>query len=39
MANVKMPREEAGSALEHIGKITIYLIDPCYREAVYRVAC
>ncbi len=37
MANVKMLLEEAGSCLEHICKITIYLIDPRYREPVYRV--
>jgi enamine deaminase RidA (YjgF/YER057c/UK114 family) len=36
MANVKMLLEEAGSRLEHICKITIYLVDPRYREAVYR---
>jgi enamine deaminase RidA (YjgF/YER057c/UK114 family) len=36
MANIKMLLEEAGSSLEHICKITIYLIDPRYREAVYR---
>ena len=28
---------EAGAKLEHICKITIYLIDPRYREDVYRV--
>ena len=37
MANVKMLLEEAGSCLDHICKITIYLIDPRYREPVYRV--
>lgn len=37
MANIKMLLEEAGSQLEHITKITIYIIDPRYREAVYRV--
>ncbi|BBE70906.1 RidA family protein [Oharaeibacter diazotrophicus] len=37
MANVEMLLKEAGSRLEHITKITIYLIDPRYREAVYRV--
>ncbi len=37
MANIKMLLDEAGSALEHICKITIYIIDPRYREAVYRV--
>lgn len=36
MANVKMLLEEAGSDLSHITKITIYIIDPRYREAVYR---
>jgi enamine deaminase RidA (YjgF/YER057c/UK114 family) len=36
MANVKMLLEEAGSCLEHVCKITIYIIDPRYREAVYR---
>ena len=28
---------EAGSKLEHICKITIYIVDPRYRETVYRV--
>ena len=37
MANIKMLLEEAGSRLEHICKLTIYLIDPRYREPVYRV--
>ena len=36
MANIKMLLEEAGSKLEHICKITIYLVDPRYREPVYR---
>jgi enamine deaminase RidA (YjgF/YER057c/UK114 family) len=36
MANVKMLLEEAGSCLEQVCKITIYIIDPRYREAVYR---
>jgi enamine deaminase RidA (YjgF/YER057c/UK114 family) len=36
MANIAMLLEEAGSKLEHICKITIYLVDPRYREAVYR---
>jgi enamine deaminase RidA (YjgF/YER057c/UK114 family) len=36
MANIKMLLEEAGSRLEHICKITIYLTDPRYREPVYR---
>ena len=37
MNNIKMLLEEAGSSLQHICKITIYIIDPRYREAVYRV--
>ncbi len=37
MANIKMLLEECGATLEHICKLTIYLIDPRYREAVYRV--
>lgn len=37
MANIDMLLREAGSRLDHICKITIYIIDPRYREAVYRV--
>ncbi|MNI72345.1 Enamine/imine deaminase [compost metagenome] len=37
MANIAMLLKEAGGELEDICKITIYLIDPRYREAVYRV--
>jgi enamine deaminase RidA (YjgF/YER057c/UK114 family) len=37
MSNVRMLLEEAGSKLEDICKITIYLTDIRYREAVYRV--
>lgn len=36
MANIKMLLEEAGSKLEHVCKITIYITDPRYREPVYR---
>ncbi len=36
MANIKELLEEAGSSLDHICKITIYITDPRYREAVYR---
>ncbi|MEB4613340.1 RidA family protein [Leucobacter sp. M11] len=36
MANIKMLLEEAGSGLEDIVKVTVYLIDPRYREDVYR---
>jgi enamine deaminase RidA (YjgF/YER057c/UK114 family) len=37
MANIAMLLEEAGGTLEDIVKVTIYLIDSQYREAVYRV--
>ena len=37
MYNIKMLLGEAGSQLDHITKITIYLVDPRYRETVYRV--
>ncbi len=37
MENVKMLLEEVGSRLDHVCKITIYLVDPRYREDVYRV--
>lgn len=37
MQNIKMLLEEAGSTLNEIVKITIYIIDPRYREEVYRV--
>jgi len=37
MANVAMLLEECGSSLDHICKVTIYLADIRYREAVYRV--
>jgi enamine deaminase RidA (YjgF/YER057c/UK114 family) len=36
MANIKMLLEEAGAELAHICKITIYIVDPRYLEAVYR---
>jgi len=36
MQNVKQLLEEAGSCLDHICKITIYLVDRGYREPVYR---
>jgi enamine deaminase RidA (YjgF/YER057c/UK114 family) len=35
MANIKQLLHEAGATLEHICKITIYLTDPRFREAVY----
>ena len=37
MANVAMLLEECGSSLAHICKVTVYLTDIRYREAVYRV--
>ena len=37
MANIDMLLREAGSRLDHICKVTIYIVDPRYREAVYRV--
>lgn len=37
MGNIKVLVEEAGGKLEDITKITIYLVDPRYREDVYRV--
>lgn len=37
MANVAMLLEECGSSLDHICKVTIYLTDIRYREAVYCV--
>jgi len=36
MANIALLLGEAGSGLEQICKITIYLTDPRYREPVYR---
>lgn len=37
MANVAMLLQECGSALSHICKVTVYLVDVRYREAVYNV--
>jgi len=37
MANIAVLLEEAGSSLADIVKVTVYLVDPRYREAVYRV--
>jgi enamine deaminase RidA (YjgF/YER057c/UK114 family) len=36
MRNIATLLAEAGSRLEDIVKITIYLVDPRYREPVYR---
>ncbi|EJN09562.1 RidA family protein [Herbaspirillum sp. YR522] len=37
MHNIDMLLKEAGSKLEHICKVTIYISDPRYREDVYQV--
>ena len=37
MSNIKQLLGEAGAELEHVCKVTIYLTDPRFREAVYRV--
>lgn len=36
MENIKMLLEEAGSQLDHIVKLVVYLTDPRYREPVYQ---
>ncbi|SJN08798.1 Bona fide RidA/YjgF/TdcF/RutC subgroup [Leucobacter sp. 7(1)] len=36
MRNIAMLLDEAGSSLADIVKVTIYIIDPRYREDVYR---
>ena len=36
MANIDMLLGEAGSRMDHLVKLTIYLVDPRYRETVYR---
>jgi enamine deaminase RidA (YjgF/YER057c/UK114 family) len=37
MANIDTLLREAGSRLEDIVKVVVYLVDPRYREPVYRV--
>ncbi|MBT0770145.1 RidA family protein [Kineosporia sp. J2-2] len=37
MANIAMLLGEAGATIEHLVKLTIYIVDPRYRETVYRV--
>ncbi len=37
MANAATLLAEAGSRLEDVVKIVVYLTDPCYREPVYQV--
>ncbi|GAA5167168.1 RidA family protein [Pseudonocardia eucalypti] len=36
MANIDQLLREAGSSLDHLVKVTVYLVDPRYREPVYR---
>lgn len=36
MANIEMLLEEAGARLAHLVKLTVYIVDPRYRETVYR---
>ena len=36
MANIEMLLGEAGAKIEHLVKLTIYIVDPRYREVVYR---
>ncbi|MBV9066057.1 MAG: RidA family protein [Methylobacteriaceae bacterium] len=36
MSNIKLLLSEAGAGLEDICKITIYIVDPRFREPVYR---
>ena len=36
MSNIAMLLDEAGSSLADIVKVTVYIIDPRYREDVYR---
>lgn len=37
MANIDLLLREAGSRLDHIVKVVVYLVDPRYREPVYQV--
>lgn len=37
MSNIRQLLAEAGGSLDHICKITVYLTDPRFREAVYRI--
>jgi enamine deaminase RidA (YjgF/YER057c/UK114 family) len=36
MANIDLLLTESGARMEHLVKLTIYLVDPRYRETVYR---
>ena len=37
MANIKQLLEEAGSSLDHICRIQVYITDRAYRDEVYQV--
>lgn len=37
MANIAMLLGEAGARMEHLVKLTVFIVDPRYRETVYRV--
>lgn len=37
MANIDVLLREAGSELAHVVKVVVYLVDPRYRDPVYRV--
>jgi enamine deaminase RidA (YjgF/YER057c/UK114 family) len=37
MSNIATLLSEAGATLDDIVKVTVYLVDPRYRESVYRV--
>ena len=37
MQNIATLLEEAGSEVDHLVKLTVYLVDPRYREQAYRV--
>jgi enamine deaminase RidA (YjgF/YER057c/UK114 family) len=36
MANIDLLLRESGARMEHLVKLTFYLVDPRYRETVYR---
>ncbi|MEP7088988.1 MAG: RidA family protein [Nocardioidaceae bacterium] len=36
MSNIELLLKEAGARMEHLVKLTIYIVDPRYRETVYR---
>src|SRR4051812_36371455 len=37
MANIELLLHEASARMEHLVKLTVYVVDPRYREPVYRV--